>query len=196
MLSRRRKLARRHDISDQSLWLLTGLASRLAQAMGLHREASLQKQSVFEAEIRRRLWWQVSILDNRAAQLSGAAVRGLFQEIGDTRRPLNVNDSDLSPLMREPPTESEGPTEMLFCAIRFEIGDCARKVADIEKTSKPSAAVAEAEVLIDALESKIEKLLRRCDVSIPLHSMSIGLGRSAIGQMRLAVRTGTATTTT
>src|SRR3569833_3275970 len=124
MLSRRRKLARRHDISDQSLWLLTGLASRLAQAMGLHREASLQKQSVFEAEIRRRLWWQVSILDYCAALLFGAAVRGLFQEIGDTRRPLNVNDSDLSPLMREPPTESEGTTEMHICAIRYEFGVC------------------------------------------------------------------------
>jgi hypothetical protein len=162
--------------------------------MGVHREHSLSRLPPFEAEIRRRLWWQIVILDSRSAQISGATGDGAFNEWGDTRRPLNVNDSDLSPFMRNLPFEYEGPTEMLFCTVRFEVGECMRQLRNVGRkpnnTGGAAAAVVQKEQLIEAFEAKLENMLRRCDDSIPLHLMSMFLGRSAVCQMRFTVLQG------
>jgi hypothetical protein len=49
-------------------WNLSGVAMRLAQNFGLHREGSLFGLSKFEMEMRRRLWWQIAILDAPSAE--------------------------------------------------------------------------------------------------------------------------------
>ncbi|KAL6404562.1 C6 transcription factor [Ilyonectria robusta] len=49
-------------------WNLSGLAVRLAQNFGLHREGSLFGLSKFKMEMRRRLWWQIAILDAPSAE--------------------------------------------------------------------------------------------------------------------------------
>lgn len=116
--------------------MLSGLASRIGQTMGLHRESSLRKLPSFEAEIRRRLWWQIVIMDSCSAQLSGVYVDAAFNTFWNTRRPLNVSDSDLSLYMRELPKEREGPTDMLFCTIRTEIGEYIRQLQVMDKNSK------------------------------------------------------------
>ena len=78
--------------------------------MGLHRERSLRGLSPFDTEIRRRLCWQILIMDSRSAQLSGAAIDAHFHLFWDTKRPLNVNDIDLSPSMSELLSEHDGLT--------------------------------------------------------------------------------------
>ena len=153
--------------------------------MGLHREQSLKQLPPFEAETRRRLWWQIKILDHQSAQMSGARLDTLLHvDVGDTRRPLNLSDSALSPYMRAPPSEHDGPTEMLFCVVRFEIGECMRRVKEAETTRKTAqtANVTQAEQAVDALEAKLENhILKRCDpqsrcISCP---RSRGVQRSA-----------------
>ncbi|KAK2616923.1 hypothetical protein QQS21_000011 [Conoideocrella luteorostrata] len=183
------QLACQKSINEQAMWMLTGLSSRLAQMMGLHREHSLGQLSPFDSEIRRRLWWQIVILDNRSAQLSGATTDGASSEWGDTRRPLNINDSDLSPFMNDLPFEYQGPTEMLFCTIKFEVGECMRHLKAVEKLNKANAQslIMRKCQIINTFEIKIENLLDRCDASIPLHLMSMFLGRSAVCQMRFSV---------
>ena len=157
--------------------------------MGLHREDSLRFFSTFEQEIRRRLWWQIAIMDTRSAQLSGVDVNSSFYLSWDTKRPLNLSDSDLCPSMEVLPAESEGPTEMLFCQIRFEIGECLRQLTVMEtRAMGPSNVMAEQGRAIGALETRLEdRYLRKCDSSIPFHLMAIYLGRSSICQMRLAI---------
>lgn len=49
-------------------WKLSGLAIRLAQNFGLHREDSFIGLTTFETEMRRRLWWQLAILDAPSAE--------------------------------------------------------------------------------------------------------------------------------
>lgn len=129
-------------------------------------------------------------MDSRSAQLSGVAVDAHSYLCWDTKRPLNLNDSDLSPSMRELPPEYEGPTEMLFCSIRFEIGDCMRQLKVIENDHpRASSAIRMAEEAraIDALETRLDQgYLRKCDSSIPLHLLAIYLGRSSVCQLRLS----------
>src|SRR5208282_2454545 len=87
-------LAMREHYEPCSTWLLSGLAVRIGQRIGLHRESATEQVSVFEAEMRRRLWWQILIVDFRSAQLSGVTVESNHQ-LFERKRPLNVNDSDL-----------------------------------------------------------------------------------------------------
>jgi hypothetical protein len=59
---------RRHDDS-RFVWTLTGLAIRLAQSLGLHRDGEVFNLPPFNVEMRRRLWWQVVTLDVRSSEV-------------------------------------------------------------------------------------------------------------------------------
>jgi hypothetical protein len=177
-----RQLASRRNLDAQSLWLLSGLAHRLGETMGIHREAAISTLLPFEAEIRRRLWWQILIIEGRSAQLSGINTDAAFAHSWDTKRPLNINDSDLSPLMREPPAEHAGVTEMLFCTLRFDVGETMRKL----KTGERNGMTVEGKMrVIDELAAKLEPRLSRCDASIPLHLLAMFMGKSVIAQLSL-----------
>lgn len=63
-------LLRRND-DARKIWTLTGLVVRIAQTLGVHRDGSHFGLSPFEIEMRRRLWWQVCILDARASEDHG-----------------------------------------------------------------------------------------------------------------------------
>lgn len=63
-------LLRRND-DVQKIWTLTGLVVRIAQTLGIHRDGSHFDLAPFEIEMRRRLWWQVCILDARSSEDHG-----------------------------------------------------------------------------------------------------------------------------
>lgn len=48
-------------------WQLTGLAARIGHSLGLHREGDFGI-SLFEMEMRRRLWWYIAILEAPASE--------------------------------------------------------------------------------------------------------------------------------
>jgi hypothetical protein len=158
--------------------------------MELHRHCSYSKVSVFEAEIRRRLWWQIIFLDAKAA---GARV-GIAASVdsSDVKVPLNVNDSDLYPNMSEPPMEHTGTTEMIFCLIKYEVKEFLRKSpfasglgGNIQKLGNHSLALAAKDKVIAELEAVFEhKYLRYCDPNIPLHAISIAMARLAICRLK------------
>lgn len=49
-------------------WTLSGLAIRILQSAGMHRDGDHLDLDLFEAEMRRRLWWGLSSLDVPAAE--------------------------------------------------------------------------------------------------------------------------------
>jgi hypothetical protein len=101
--------------------------------------------------MRRRLWWQILIMDSRAAQLAGADM------FWDTKRPLNVNDSDLSSALREFPAEHDGVTEMLICSMRSEVGQCIRQLKHLQKNmSTGEGSIAQQDRAVDDLEHRLE----------------------------------------
>lgn len=117
---------RRHD-DTRFVWSLTALALRIAQSLGLHRDGSKFGLSPFDTEMRRRLWWQLCILDTRAAEDYGSEP-SIVDQLFDTEVPLNIDDSDLDPEATEAPIPKTGPSEMTFCLIRFEICTLLRKL--------------------------------------------------------------------
>ena len=159
--------------------------------MGIHRDGALLGLSIFEAEIRRRVCWQIVLLDSRCAQLSGTGI-SVTAHLWDTRLPANINDSDLSPEMREMPFEHNGVTEMVFCLIRYEFGNFLRGGntwggfdGAWQKLSSDNIPLGEKDNIIDQLGSYLEnKFSRYCDPLIPLHTFSISLIRAAILKLR------------
>lgn len=101
------------------LWTLTSLLVRLGQNAGLHRDGALFHLSPFESEMRRRLWWNIRVIDARASEDSGydSVVR---PETANTKMPLNVDDVDLTPDMKTLPAARTGCTDMVFSIVRFE----------------------------------------------------------------------------
>ena len=87
--------------------------------MSLHNDNAFSSFRPFEREMRRRLWWQICILDSRAAE-DRATNPIVPANTFSTRMPLHVNDKDLSIDSREGLEDGQEPTDMTFCLMCHE----------------------------------------------------------------------------
>ncbi|KAI1478015.1 putative C6 transcription factor [Daldinia eschscholtzii] len=178
----------RHD----TLFVLSGVAIRLARKMGLHRDGSLLGLSPFETEMRRRLWWHLIHVDFRLADILGTRP-SLDLVSTDIKLPLNVSDEDLNPNMTNEPTERNGITAITFCLIRCEIFKALERFlpnpvhgAHWEALRGTDLSLAEKDRMIDQVEEYLEtKYLRHCDPLDSLHTFISIMVRSSIGKMRV-----------
>ncbi|KAF2966083.1 hypothetical protein GQX73_g7532 [Xylaria multiplex] len=105
---------RSHNGSRAS-WALLGVPIRLAQALNIHRDGdgTNSRFSPFEAEQRRRLWWQLIVLDIRAAEDRGSTTV-IASGSYDTRLPHNIDDVEFGPDMTTPLQDRPGPSDITF----------------------------------------------------------------------------------
>lgn len=183
----------RRNEPARMIWTLTGLVVRMAQTLGIHRDGSHFGLSPFEIEIRRRLWWQVCILDARASEDHGCDPT-IVEASFDTQIPLNVNDSDLYPSMTEFPKERTGCTEMTFCLVRFEVANVYRRIQYVPpgpvrcNRFLSSVPLEQKERWITEVHSKIEeKYLRDCDMTVPLFWVIATVSRLIMSKMWLMI---------
>jgi hypothetical protein len=113
-------LARRHD-SPRFIWMMAGLLVKMAQYLGLQRDgANFSNLTPFEVHMRRRIWWVVTWLDQRAAEDQGTDLTiapGSF----DTGLPLNINENEIDPSTKEMPPERPGVTDMTMTIAQIRI---------------------------------------------------------------------------
>jgi hypothetical protein len=167
----------------RALFCLSGIAVRMGQRIGLATDGTHFGLLPFEAEMRRRLWWQIVLIDARASEVSGAGP-ALLTYTWNTKIPFNFNDSDLFPDMRTPPPERPGLTEMSYFRIRCEVADFFRKI----KCTKLETPMPSRDKAIDEFEERLEReYLSYCDPSTPLHFLSIILARSSICKLRIGI---------
>ncbi|GIK04037.1 transcription factor vrtR1 [Aspergillus viridinutans] len=170
---------------------LTGIAVRLAQRMGLHRDGENLGLPPFEVQMRRRLFWQLLPLDGYAGQVCGTGI-SISPNSWDTKQPLNINDERIFPGMTQQPQEQRGASEMIFCLSRIELSNFYTRTGVKMKEIGGTIQFREAEDikrLIDEVEDLIEtKFLRYCDILNPLHLFTTGIVRSATNAVRLRAR--------
>lgn len=155
---------------------MTGLAIRIAHGMGIDRDGELFKLSPLEVELRRRVWHQISLLDLRSSEARGVFPTHLSY---DTKLPLNINDSDLSPETKTYPEPRAGLTDMTAALVRLEFCDVTRR---LHKTS--SMAVKEA--LIDQFRQSIEtNFIKYCLNGGPFELWCTRLARLIMNRMIL-----------
>jgi hypothetical protein len=148
-------LLRRHD-SPKFVWMMTGLAIRMAQAIGLQRDGShFPNLSPYEVEMRRRVWWALVMVDIRASEDQGSEYT-IGSESFDTKLPLNINDEDISPDTTETPVGREALTDMSMPLVSFEMATVIRKIfAPRPQGDAPS--LEEQDAYLRKLFSKFEK---------------------------------------
>ena len=103
----------------RAVWSLNGLLIRVAQSMGLHRDASnFPDMPPFEQEMRRRVWWHICFLDERVTgcRVSEAA---LSPSNFDSHPPANIDDRDVGQVKSI--DDSKGYTDLTFCIIRCQL---------------------------------------------------------------------------
>ena len=176
------------------VWTLTALLIRLAQALGIHRDGAQFNLSPFETELRRRLWWHICTLDVRSSEDQGCDPT-IGETSFDTKFPSNINDIDMYPSMKAPPTEREGATELTFDLIRFSVSTTVRRLSYAPvgpgpcKVKNASMTLADREKAIEELHQHLEnKYLRYCDTkNVPLHWVAATVARLVLAKMWLLV---------
>ncbi|KAL3496315.1 putative C6 transcription factor [Aspergillus germanicus] len=180
----------RHIYDSHTFWILTGIAVRIGQRIGIHRDGQKLDLPPFQVEMRRRLFYHLLPLDSSAAQISGIGI-SIMPGTWDTKLPLNINDDEIWPGMTESPLEKNGATEMIFCLSRFCVGKHLTRVggpADLESSSH-FKDIAEAERSVSEAETEVEeKFIRYCDVLNPVHFLTMSLARAGLMAMRLKIR--------
>lgn len=90
--------------ADIGLWMIASMVIRIAFRMGYHRDAKMfPNVTPFQAEMRRRTWTLLRMTDvmfSHQVSLPGMISDGEW----DNEVPANLNDDDLHPDMKEPPT--------------------------------------------------------------------------------------------
>ncbi|KAL8836910.1 MAG: hypothetical protein Q9205_002817 [Flavoplaca limonia] len=181
-----------HDDS-RTAWTLTSLAIRIAHALDLHRDDSFASLSPFNTEMRRRLWWQIIILDGRAAEDRGSDPM-ITEQSYNTKMPSNVNDEDIDPEKSQEIVSREGYTEMTFCLICHEVSVTIRQLNYVPPGLSSGTAAdvlpnrMEKDRLVNDCHDRLEnKYLQFCNTSVPLSWATSVVTRMIMARMWLIV---------
>lgn len=181
-----------HDDSQFS-WTLIGVAIRIAYSLNLHREDIDTSLPPFALELRRRLWWQVCVLDIHASEDRGSDP--MIHDFNfNTKMPLNINDADLDPESLQPLSDKACYTEMTFCRVGHDLSQLARRfnyLPPSEGNPQLSSKKITIEEKISVLKKRQEHIekhyLAHCDLGYPLAWVATQIARLILSRMWLAI---------
>ena len=125
--------------------------------------------------MRRRLWWQICVLDSHAAE-DRATNPLIFADSFNTKLASNVNDEDLHVDLCGQVEERQGFTDMSFCLLCHEITDTIRQLnyVPVKELGRPQVDSQERwahriDAVINAQRRIEEKYLRHLNSAHPFH---------------------------
>ncbi|KAI1349769.1 transcription factor [Xylaria sp. FL0043] len=189
-----------NEEDSRAAWSLTSLVYHIARTIGLHRDGTKFGLKPFETELRRRLWWQICIIDSRSSEYHcNEPIVHAFTS--DTKPPLHIDDVDLSPNTVEPPSERwDRATDMTLTRIRCEAIQTGWKLGLVKQqrhTRGPSSSsppladdnqepVKQSQRLIRDLEACIlEMYLPICGSAVPFQLLCSAVARIILARFRL-----------
>lgn len=174
----------------KGIWILNGLAIRIAQSLGLHRDGRKLGLSPFQSEIRRRLWWHLLCRDSRAGEDYGLENTNSPLLLSDVELPANVNDTDLEPTMEDAPAVRPGWTPMTFSLINIELGKTMQRLASLAASSTASSPPSEGLRLqiLDKTRSHAEQWLIHCNPVIPQQRLTLYCTRFLLRKLSFVTR--------
>lgn len=160
-----------------------GMAMRVAQSMGLHRDGSLFGLNEVECEIRRRVWWHIVYLDVQGAIATGLPpLGGSGEDLYDTKMVSELKDEFIgnpdgaaAAAQRESPEgdephmcksfldDSPNSPAMILAAGRYDTTILLRKIITRLFSIKPSQKtdLLEMRKSICALKSRLEEKIAK-----------------------------------
>ena len=170
---------------DRKAWTLFALACRIMQGMELMIDGATMKLPPFEIEMRRRLFWQIIVLDVSFAESRGVHPI-LTEPMFDTKQPLNISDEQLSPVTGIIGQEQEGGTEMTFSMQSQSASLILQIYTAMNPRSRPMPeeyqppVEAREQNILQRLQEIKTKYVDRCDPSVPILWLSAETGRIII----------------
>jgi hypothetical protein len=104
----------RVHLHDRTCWVLTSLVVRIAQGQNLHRDGDGHRFTPFVAEMRRRLWHFIVVLDIRGSEDRGSGST-LVRSSWDTIDPTPIDDVDFGPDSPGPLIPKSTPADNVVC---------------------------------------------------------------------------------
>ncbi|KAF4977232.1 hypothetical protein FZEAL_6215 [Fusarium zealandicum] len=161
---------------------LMGVAIRIAERMGLHRDGQRLGLSPLRTEERRRMWWQLQYMELTVARFVGSMTLTLFAD-WDSRMPSNLEDEDLSLDTTALPPERTKLTSISQCLWCYNVLNANRTLQRANNGEKnlawvlsPTVSLADKDAVLDKVESMLRsKFLQYCEPLDPLH-MNLQLG--------------------
>ncbi|KAF5017727.1 hypothetical protein F66182_10325 [Fusarium sp. NRRL 66182] len=101
-------------LSDRTAWVLTSLVIRVAQGQNLHNDGDGHRFTPFIAEMRRRLWHFIVVLDIRGSEDRGTEAM-LSRTSFDTIEPTPIDDDDFGPDSTGPLIPKPTPADNVIC---------------------------------------------------------------------------------
>ncbi|KAI0120213.1 fungal-specific transcription factor domain-containing protein [Nemania sp. FL0031] len=179
-------------VDRHAAWILNGVTVRIAQKMGLHRDGDQLGLPPFEIEMRRRVWWQIILVDTVYALMSGLG-QSLLPRSWDTKKPSNIHDADLYPTMTSLQPRN-GPTDMIYCLVCYEVAGMIIDTPNLEcvvlgnetglSDAAPPEVIEKARRRIHQLDLTIANILDNyCDPSMgPIHQLAAEMRHLLIGK--------------
>ncbi|RDW56719.1 hypothetical protein BP6252_14012 [Coleophoma cylindrospora] len=195
-------LAIRNRARPATCFSLMGIAVRVAQRIGLHRDGSLLGLSVVQAEERRRVWWQMQHMEIMISQVLGCLSMTLYAG-WDTKLPANLDDNDIHPGLEALPSERSDLTSISHCLWRYQVLYQQRKPRHPDLPPKDFAwltsshvSMAQKDAFIEQTERTMgEMFVQHCKLLNPLHvSIQIGIGAFILAMKRVVHQPGVANT--
>ena len=179
-----------------TIYSLMGIAGRIAERMGLHRDGDSLGLSVLRSEERRRMWWQLQFMEIAIARLVRSLSMTTFAA-WDSKMPANLEDGDFYPDMPSLPSQRKALTSMSTCLWKYTALQMHRSAQrSMENGSagatwlfSPKVPLVEKDARIDTIESELgTQFLQYCEPVNPLHLyLQIGI-RSFILSSRNSAR--------
>ncbi|KAI9669612.1 MAG: hypothetical protein M1831_007308 [Alyxoria varia] len=171
---------RTHD-SSRSSWALVGLTVRLAHALNLHNDGDGSAFSAHEAEMRRRLWWFIIMLDMRASE-DRCTEPVINADSHTTRMPHNMNDEDFALESTHQLPDKSAVTDMSFNLIAMDVSHTSHKMNFIPaKDGVSRLSFAEKHDIVKACISRIQNhYLAGCDLANKSNWILLIIGRLLI----------------
>lgn len=162
--------------------------------MGLQSESANSKHTALEAEMRRRLWWSLVLLDARVSEMTEFK-SGILAPGWDCKPPSNITDFDIDTKSKTPPAGHGMITEATFMVVRCELSNFVRYSGFwLEFTNPclkalarrpPSGSSANGDELAGLDKMVEERYLRYCNPDNPLHFMTIWMARGYLAKCRM-----------
>jgi Fungal specific transcription factor domain len=166
---------------------LLGLAVKIAQRLGLHRDPSHFTFSPWVSEMRRRLWNYLSHLDSRYLEAlgGGSCLSALFW---DTKPPTNANDGQWEAsrfaTKSSIPGEVNGFTDMTFAILCGQLANMMRNVLMQTET----ATLKSFEILLAGERARLhERHLQHLNTDVPFQQLVGVLCEIMMSRLRLII---------
>ncbi|KAF7188035.1 C6 finger domain transcription factor adaR [Pseudocercospora fuligena] len=172
--------------SSRRAWSLVGMLVRVGRAINIHRE--LQGESIYMAEMKRRLWYFIVFLDSYAS-IDRGSEPAIHPDTYNRRLPTNCNDEDFGESSTTITPRPNEIADMTVSLIAMEASDLTLRLAIPEDMPSGQPWQKRLEIAY-AFQKKInEQYFQHCNIDIHLHRIAAGIGAAACHSLILrAVR--------